>query len=94
MDDEKKLDGEIPRKDMTINENDTTPAANSRCSASTGSVAFREHPVKMEHTCRREDGKTIVTMTMIPLGHPDYDKSEGLEDRILIPLQNIENGGA
>ena len=32
-----KLDAAIPRKDMTINENDTTPAANSRFPASAGS---------------------------------------------------------
>jgi len=38
-----KLDGEIPRKDMTINENDTTPAANSRCPASAGSALERIH---------------------------------------------------
>jgi len=31
-----KLDAAIPRKDMTINEDDTTQATNSRCSASAG----------------------------------------------------------
>ena len=33
-----KLDGEIPRKDMTINEDDTTQSANSRCPDSAGYV--------------------------------------------------------
>ena len=37
-----KLDAAIPRRDMTINEGSTTPAANSRCSDSTGSMPSLE----------------------------------------------------
>jgi len=40
-----KLDAAIPRRDMTINEGSTTPAANSRCSDSAGSrIVKRDRP--------------------------------------------------
>jgi hypothetical protein len=58
---------------------------------SKATVAFRQHPVKIEWKSTHSNGVLTVTTITIPEGHPDYESSDGDESFILIPLQNNQH---